>query len=58
MQEVKQSKGESLPVLMPGDEVPKFIAMPCPCQPSRLETIVVTVEKPPHKPPLVVAPLC
>ncbi|MCL7029044.1 hypothetical protein MKW94_009096, partial [Papaver nudicaule] len=26
---------ESLPVLMPGDNVPKFIAMPCPCEPPR-----------------------
>ncbi|CAN1341141.1 Uncharacterized protein At5g65660 [Linum perenne] len=29
---------ESLPVLMPGDEVPRFIAMACPCQPPVLET--------------------
>ncbi|CAJ1931194.1 unnamed protein product [Sphenostylis stenocarpa] len=56
--EVKQNKGESLPVLMPGDEVPKFIAMPCPCQPSRPDTFVVTVENPPLKPPLPVPPLC
>ncbi|KAK7386683.1 hypothetical protein VNO78_27018 [Psophocarpus tetragonolobus] len=50
--ELKQNRGQSLPVLMPGDEVPKFIAMPCPCQPSRPDNIVVTVEseKPPSKP--------
>ncbi|CAN1341143.1 Uncharacterized protein At5g65660 [Linum perenne] len=38
--EQKQSdkQVESLPVLMPGDEVPRFIAMACPCQPPVLET--------------------
>ncbi|XP_020218176.1 uncharacterized protein At5g65660 [Cajanus cajan] len=46
-------KGESLPVLMPGDEVPKFIAMPCPCHPSRPDKIIVTVQHPPLKPPLL-----
>ncbi|CAL5188520.1 unnamed protein product [Lathyrus oleraceus] len=44
-----EEKEKSVTVLMPGDEVPKFIAMPCPCQPSRLEEIVV--EKPPSKQP-------
>ncbi|CAN0838746.1 Uncharacterized protein At5g65660 [Linum grandiflorum] len=29
---------ERLPVLMPGDELPRFIAMACPCQPPILET--------------------
>ncbi|PNX93495.1 hydroxyproline-rich glycoprotein family protein [Trifolium pratense] len=29
---MKQSYAESLPVLMPGDEIPKFIAMACPWQ--------------------------
>ncbi|XP_058772583.1 uncharacterized protein At5g65660-like [Vicia villosa] len=46
-----EKKGQSLTVLMPGDEVPKFIAMPCPCQPLRLEEIVVNMEKRPSKPP-------
>ncbi|KAL5100003.1 hypothetical protein RYX36_004330 [Vicia faba] len=46
-----EKKGQSLTVLMPGDEVPKFIAMPCPCQPSRLEETVVSVENSPSKPP-------
>ncbi|BAT99394.1 hypothetical protein LR48_Vigan07g130000 [Vigna angularis] len=55
---VKQNKGQSLPVLMPGDELPKFIAMPCPRQPSRPDTIVVTVDTPPLKPPQPVAPFC
>ncbi|PNX93206.1 hypothetical protein L195_g016357 [Trifolium pratense] len=46
--------------MMPGDDVPKFIAMPCPCQPSRPENIVVTVVKPPPpplKPPQLAIPL-
>ncbi|KAG4924654.1 hypothetical protein JHK82_050498 [Glycine max] len=56
--ELKQNRGQSLPVLMPGDDVPKFIAMPCPCQPSRPDSIVVTVEmeKPPPKPPQLPVP--
>ncbi|XP_027347714.1 uncharacterized protein At5g65660-like [Abrus precatorius] len=58
--ELRQSRGQSLPVLMPGDEVPKFIALPCPCQPSRSDEVVVTVdlsEKPPPKPPQIPVPL-
>ncbi|MED6118627.1 hypothetical protein PIB30_004679 [Stylosanthes scabra] len=46
----QEKREESLPVLMPGDELPKFIAMPCPCQPSRPQqdnTLIVTVDKPP-----------
>ncbi|KAL2344449.1 hypothetical protein Fmac_005734 [Flemingia macrophylla] len=50
----KDLRQNSLPVLMPGDEVPKFIAMPCPCQPSRPDNVVVTAqsEKPPPPPQL------
>ncbi|KAK7317790.1 hypothetical protein RJT34_02319 [Clitoria ternatea] len=59
--EMRQNWGQSLPVLMPGDEVPKFIAMPCPCEPSRepQNDVVVTVEleKPPPKPPQLPIPL-
>ncbi|KAI3977055.1 hypothetical protein MKX01_032170 [Papaver californicum] len=29
------NQSESLPVLMPGDDIPRFIAMPCPCEPPR-----------------------
>ncbi|CAN0838744.1 Uncharacterized protein At5g65660 [Linum grandiflorum] len=38
--QLKQSdkEVERLPVLMPGDELPRFIAMACPCQPPILET--------------------
>ncbi|XP_072958750.1 uncharacterized protein At5g65660-like [Typha angustifolia] len=28
----KQETDQSLPVIMPGDEIPKFMAWPCPCQ--------------------------
>ncbi|KAK7360952.1 hypothetical protein VNO77_02973 [Canavalia gladiata] len=56
---LKQNRGQSLPVLMPGDEVPKFIAMPCPCEPSRPNDVVLTVdlEKPLPKPPQISVPL-
>ncbi|KAK7275871.1 hypothetical protein RIF29_16997 [Crotalaria pallida] len=42
---MKQDYAESLPVLMPGDEVPKFIAMACPRQPPRDDTITIYVQK-------------
>ncbi|KAI3910006.1 hypothetical protein MKW98_013060 [Papaver atlanticum] len=32
---LKINQRESLPVLMPGDNIPKFIALPCPCEPPR-----------------------
>ncbi|KAK8606945.1 hypothetical protein V6N13_052697 [Hibiscus sabdariffa] len=48
--DLKKNQGQSLPVLMPGDEIPKFIALPCPCQPPRQDKVEVKVEKPP-KPP-------
>ncbi|KAK4360587.1 hypothetical protein RND71_019539 [Anisodus tanguticus] len=48
----KQKESQSMPaVLMPGDQVPKFIAMPCPCQPLRPENVVVEEQKPPQPPP-------
>uniref|UniRef100_A0A7N0TIG7 Hydroxyproline-rich glycoprotein family protein n=1 Tax=Kalanchoe fedtschenkoi TaxID=63787 RepID=A0A7N0TIG7_KALFE len=60
------SKGsvQSLPVLMPGDDVPRFIALPCPCEPPRLsdnKLLTVQVQKPrvvaPPKPPRIAVPL-
>ncbi|KAK3008609.1 hypothetical protein RJ639_014351 [Escallonia herrerae] len=53
--DLKQIQNQSLPVIMPGDRVPKFIALPCPCEPPRLESIVVEVQKPP-KPPQIAVP--
>ncbi|KAF7817070.1 putative transmembrane protein [Senna tora] len=45
----KQSEIERLPVLMPGDKVPKFIAMACPCHPPRDHEAVTVIEMPkPH----------
>ncbi|KAJ9186907.1 hypothetical protein P3X46_002425 [Hevea brasiliensis] len=49
-QESKRNKAESLPVLMPGDQVPRFIAMACPCEPPLLEKITIKVQKPPTYP--------
>ncbi|KAG6786370.1 hypothetical protein POTOM_007970 [Populus tomentosa] len=48
--ELKKNQGQSLPVLMPGDRVPKFIAMACPCEPPRTEKITVQIQKPPSFP--------
>ncbi|KAF8410665.1 hypothetical protein HHK36_003197 [Tetracentron sinense] len=53
----KQNQSQSLPVLMPGDRIPKFIALPCPCEPPRYEKIVVEVQKPKPKPPRLPVPL-
>ncbi|KAJ4836819.1 hypothetical protein Tsubulata_020083 [Turnera subulata] len=41
----KQDEGDSRLVIMPGDEVPKFIAMACPCEHLRIQMITVKVEK-------------
>ncbi|XP_020095186.1 uncharacterized protein At5g65660 [Ananas comosus] len=30
----KQERDQSLPVIMPGDQIPKYMAWPCPCQPT------------------------
>ncbi|CAN1317091.1 Uncharacterized protein At5g65660 [Linum perenne] len=55
-QDVKKKQRESLTVVMPGDQIPKFIALPCPCEPPRSETAAVKVVKPP-KPPRIAVPL-
>ncbi|KAL5556665.1 hypothetical protein UlMin_038901 [Ulmus minor] len=54
---LKANQRMSLPVLMPGDKVPKFIALPCPCEPPREEKIVVDVPPKPPKPPRFPVPL-
>ncbi|XP_004234638.1 uncharacterized protein At5g65660 [Solanum lycopersicum] len=58
----KQRQSPILPaVLMPGDEFPKFIAMPCPCQFPASEKVVHELQKlplplpSPPKPPRTVA---
>ncbi|KAL7190806.1 hypothetical protein ACSBR2_022982 [Camellia fascicularis] len=47
----EQDQNQSLPVLMPGDQMPKFIALPCPCEPQRAGKIVLELQKPPKPPP-------
>ncbi|KAL2456708.1 Uncharacterized protein Adt_46670 [Abeliophyllum distichum] len=53
---LKQEKNQSLPVIMAGDDIPKFIAMPCPREPPVRAKITVEVQKPP-KPPRIAVPL-
>lgn len=57
LQDLEQNLSQSLPVLMPGDAVPKFIALPCPCEPPKEEKFVPTAQKPPPKLPRVAVPL-
>ncbi|CAN4090550.1 unnamed protein product [Withania somnifera] len=46
------NQSQSMPaVLMPGDQVPKFIGMPCPCQAPIPEKVVIEEQKPPQLPP-------
>ena len=54
----KQEQMGSLPVIMPGDKIAKFIALPCPCEPPRPEkqAPIPTTEKTP-KPPRFPVPL-
>ncbi|KAK6287672.1 PREDICTED: uncharacterized protein At5g65660 [Theobroma cacao] len=54
--DLKENQSQSLPVLMPGDQIPKFIALPCPCEPPRPDKVEVKVQKPP-KPPRFPVPL-
>lgn len=43
---IKQKQGESLPVMMPGDEFPKFVAVACPRHPPTEESrITIQVHK-------------
>ncbi|KAK6128554.1 hypothetical protein DH2020_037698 [Rehmannia glutinosa] len=51
--DMKQKLNQSLPVIMAGDNVPKFMALPCPCEPPRQGEIIVEVQKPPPKPPRI-----
>ncbi|KFK28234.1 hypothetical protein AALP_AA8G489700 [Arabis alpina] len=50
--DLKKNQNLSVPVLMPGDNTPKFIALPCPCAPPRPEKITVDVQSPPQSPPV------
>ncbi|KAL6498163.1 hypothetical protein OROGR_028560 [Orobanche gracilis] len=53
----RQQVVQSLPVIMPGDNVPKFIALPSPRKPPRQGKIGVGVQKSPPKPPRMAVPL-
>ncbi|PKI42069.1 hypothetical protein CRG98_037522 [Punica granatum] len=55
--DLHKEDGQSLPVLMPGDVVPKFIALPCPCEPLKEEKLAPTAPKPPPKLPRIAVPL-
>ncbi|KAI7750025.1 hypothetical protein M8C21_003775 [Ambrosia artemisiifolia] len=48
--ENKREEDRSVPVIMPGDRFATFIAMPCPCEPPRQETITITEIQTPSKP--------
>ncbi|KAL6993933.1 hypothetical protein U1Q18_012043 [Sarracenia purpurea var. burkii] len=53
-----QEKSQSLPVLMPGDRIPKFIALPRPCEPPAPDRIIAQLPPPPPpKPPRMAVPL-
>ncbi|CAO2829505.1 unnamed protein product [Amaranthus hypochondriacus] len=54
----KQEEIASVSVIMPGDQMPRFIALPCPCQPPRPEKHdpILSPQKPP-KPPRFPVPL-
>ncbi|GAV64644.1 hypothetical protein CFOL_v3_08162 [Cephalotus follicularis] len=47
---LKQNQSLSLPVVMPGDKMAKFIALPCPCEPLRVEKVLDKVKKQPNPP--------
>ncbi|KAI3987585.1 hypothetical protein MKX01_021497 [Papaver californicum] len=47
----KQTINESMPVIMPGDKIAKFIALPCPCEPFRPDKVVVEVQSMQQTPP-------
>ncbi|CDY71608.1 hypothetical protein BRARA_I00827 [Brassica rapa] len=50
--DLKKNQNLSVTVLMPGDNTPKFIALPCPCAPPRPEKLTVNAQSPPHSPPV------
>ncbi|MFS8033054.1 hypothetical protein Hanom_Chr17g01564921 [Helianthus anomalus] len=55
--EKKKIDSESLPVIMPGDRIAKFIALPCPCEPPRLQTITLEEAQKAPKPPHIIVPM-
>ncbi|KAK9053181.1 hypothetical protein SSX86_029813 [Deinandra increscens subsp. villosa] len=55
--EKNKTENESLPVIMPGDRIAKFIALPCPCEPPRRQRTTVEEAEMPPKPPHIVIPI-
>ncbi|KVI02766.1 uncharacterized protein At5g65660-like [Cynara cardunculus var. scolymus] len=55
--EKNETEKQSLPVIMPGDRIAKFIALPCPCEPPREVKITVEQVPKPSKPPHIVVPM-
>ncbi|CAI9763582.1 unnamed protein product [Fraxinus pennsylvanica] len=43
----KEKQNEILPVMMPGDNFPKFVALPCPCRPPTHNRFIFEIQKPP-----------
>ncbi|KAL2904107.1 hypothetical protein RDABS01_002817 [Bienertia sinuspersici] len=56
---LKQEQMASVPVIMPGDQIPRFIALPCPCEPPRSEnhSPILSPQKPPKPPTFPVPPM-
>lgn len=56
LQDLDKKESQSLPVIMPGDQIPKYIAWPCPCDwcepssPLPTEKITIEVVQVPHPP--------
>ncbi|KAK1439059.1 hypothetical protein QVD17_04874 [Tagetes erecta] len=55
--EKNKAEKESLPVIMPGDRIAKFIALPCPCQPPRIQKFIGEEARMSIKPPHIVVPM-
>nr|XP_043617754.1 uncharacterized protein At5g65660-like [Erigeron canadensis] len=56
--EKMKKENESLPVVMPGDKIARFIALPCPCEPPTQEKVVIQETQKTPKPPHVSVTLC
>nr|TKS16564.1 hypothetical protein D5086_0000022120 [Populus alba] len=43
--DLKQYHNQGMPVVMPGDDVPKFIALPCPCAAAATAACVLEIDR-------------
>ncbi|XP_076906318.1 uncharacterized protein At5g65660-like [Bidens hawaiensis] len=46
--EALEKENQSFPVVMPGDRIARFIALPCPCEPVVAEQAHKNQKPPPH----------